>query len=798
MFIRNDFKLWRRLFFKDLQTSLLNVAGLSTGLACAILIWLWVNDELSIDRFHEKDSRIFQVMKNSVNGDGTIDANESTPGLMADMMKSEMPEVELAAPLITNMHGILTYEQRPYKAAAFFTTADFFKIFSYPLITPAPGSLLKSPDEVFISDKTALKIFGGVTDAVGRSIQWQDEEPQLSGTYKVVGVFTAPPANATRQFDIVFSYEKYFNNLRERYGLDKWYSNSALTFLLLKNDVDPSVFNKKITDYGRKKMLQMHGTEYVAYEGDVYAQQYSSRYLYNRYENGKQAGGRIEYIRLFSIVGICILILACINFMNLATSRAASRVREAGIRKIVGAQRRSLVLQYLGESLFFAFVSLAVALILVQLVLPKFQEITGKQISEIITWKSIGVVLIITTITGLVAGSYPAMLISAFKPIKILNSSKIAFSSRGQFRKALVVVQFSLTILFIISVMVVNKQMSLIQQKDLGFNKNNVMQIAADGKMKRDAGSFLRELRKLKGVVNASAMAGDMTGMNGGGGGISWPGQQAGEAIELDALDVTEGWIETMGITLIEGTAFRNNSPADVVIFNETAIKAMRLKNPVGTRLNMWGRERTIIGVTKDFHYESLYKRPRPMFLSPADEYTSFVVKLQPAMEKATIERISALYKRSTNGLDLEYRFIDEDFAKMYAAEQRVATLSAYFTALAVIISCLGLFGLVSFTVKKREKEISIRKVVGARVHQIAVLLSGDFLKLVFIAVLIALPVGTIVMENWLNNFQYRVNIGSAIYIIAAGIIFLVAMLTITFHSVKAGLTNPAKTLRNE
>ncbi len=800
MFTSTQLKLSLRLFFKDLQTSLLNIAGLACGLACAIFIWIWVNDEISIDSFHKNNPRIYQVIKNSINGDSTIDTNESTPALMASMMKNEFPEVERAAPVFVPTTGILHYEQKPFRAAAYFTTADFFDIFSYPLLTPRPVNLLQAPNEVLISDRLAQTIFGTTSNVTGRTIGWRDEEPQLSQLYKIAGVFSAPPSNSTRHFDIVFSFDLYYNSLRERYGLDLWYSNNPHTFVLLKEGTNINAFNRKIKDYARQKMRQFHGEEFVRYEGDVFLQQYSARYLHNRYDNGKIAGGRIEYVRLFSIVGICILVLACINFMNLSTARASARIKEAGIRKIVGANRTSLIIQYLGESLFLSLLSLTVAIFLVQQFLPQFETITDKRITNIFTAETALVVLSITIITGLVAGSYPALLISAFKPSSMIKPANTPFRTQGNFRKALVVFQFSLSILFIISVMVVNKQMELIRKKNLGFNKNNIVRIEADGEMKRNINPFLNELKKLEGVEMVAAMDGDLVGNNGGGGGISWPGQLPGQQLEFDALDVTDQWISTMGISLAAGRSFDGTRPGDsaTVIFNQTAIRMMNIADPVGKRVNMWGKERTIIGVVNDFHYESLYSRPGPFFLQLANETSSVLVKLQQGEEKNAMKHIASAYNNYTNGLVFNYHFLDEDFAKLYAAEERVAKLSGFFTIVATVISCLGLFGLVSFTVSKREKEIGIRKVVGARADQIAVLLSKHFIKLTLISLCIALPFSTVLMNNWLNNFPYRVKIGAGTYFVASGLILLVTIVTTSFHSIKASLANPAKTLKAE
>lgn len=795
---RNSLKLaWRNLL-KDRQFSLLNLLGLSTGLACVLLIYLWVRDERSIDKFNAKDDRLFQVIKTSLNVDGTIETHETTPGLLAKSMADEIPEVEYAISVISDDMGIVSTGNKPIKAQPQFVGKDFFNVFSYPWIDGDKSKALTDRHGVLISDKLALKLFNTTKGIVGKTLVW-DGSDELDGSYIVSGIFEAPPSNASAQFDILFSYDLYYDTLKDKYGLSTWHSNSPSTYVILKKGTDVKQFNDKIRNFAQVKFKIAHGSV-NKYEGIIFAQRYSDKYLHNRYDNGVQAGGRIEYVRLFSIIAIFILVIACINFMNLATSRAARRIKEVGVKKVMGARRGMLIFQYMSESMLMTLLSLIGAILFVSLVLPQFRIITGKDLSLHFDLNLTLVVLAITLITGIAAGSYPAIYLSRFKPVTVLKGKLQISAGESWIRKGLVVFQFAISAILIVSVLVVYKQMDLIQTRNLGYNKDNIIQFANEGKLRQNLATFLSEVKKIPGVVNASSMNGDLVGNHSGGGGVSWPGQLTGQGIEFSGLDVDDDLMGTLDLKMMEGRFFSKQftGESDKVIFNEAAVAAMGLKDPVGQTVTMWGKKKQIIGVIKDFHFESLYKEVRPFFFRFSNDNSNVLVKIKAGKERETISRVEKFYKNYNLGLSFEYKFLDDSYQALYASEQRVSVLSRYFAGIAIIISCLGLFGLAAFTAQKRQKEIGIRKVVGASVSNIAAMLSKDFLKLVLIAVVVAFPLSWWAMNQWLDNFAYRINIGAGIFVIAGVAILLITLLTIGFQAMKAAVANPVKSLKTE
>jgi putative ABC transport system permease protein len=788
---------WRNLV-KDRQFSLLNLAGLSTGIACVILIYLWITDERSIDRFNEKDSQLFQVIKTSYNSDGTVETHETTPGLLAQSMVQAIPEVEYAIPVSTEPSGLLSANEKHIRARPQFVGKDFLNVFSYQLIDGNKERALSDKHGILLSDKLALKLFNATSGLVGKTLVW-DGIDEMDGPYTISGIFKAPPANASAQFDIVFSYDLYYDTFKDRFGLDKWYSNNPSTYVILRKGTDVRLFNNKIRDFAKGQFQKAHG-KVNKYEGIIFAQRYSDKYLHNRYENGVQAGGRIEYIRIFSVIAVFILLIACINFMNLATARASRRIKEVGIKKVIGASRRTLILQYMGESVLTTLLSLLGAILFVSLVLPQFREITGKDLRLNFDTNLIIAVTIITIVTSLLAGSYPAIYLSGFKPVAILKGKLSNSSGESWIRKGLVIFQFSISVILIIGVIVVHRQMELVQTRNLGYSKDNVIQFENEGKLRQDLRPFLNELRKMPGVVNASSMDGDLFGEHSGGGGISWPGKQPDQGLEFDGLDVDEGLLATLDLKMKEGRFFNGQTSSEIekVIFNETAIAAMGLKDPVGQIVTMWGKEKQIIGIVRDFHFKSLHNKLGPFFLRYSPNNSNILVKIKAGKEKETIGQLDRFYKSFNMGLPFEYKFLDDSFETLYAAEQRIAVLSRYFAGIAILISCLGLFGLVAFTAQKRQKEIGIRKVVGASVSQIFVMLSKDFLKLAIIAILIAFPGAWWITNQWLTDFAYRTNIGAEVFIVAGISLLLITILTISFQAIKAALANPIKSLRTE
>ncbi len=787
MFQHNLLLLYRSFkYFKS--TFFINLIGLSSGLACAFLIYLWAVDELNVDKFHEKDSRHFQVMTRTESGSG-IEISESTPSPLAEALAEEMSEVEYAVTVRSwkDKHGIISVDDKYVKVSEQYVGKDFFNIFSYNLIQGERDHVLKDKNSVLISDDLAKKLFHPTENIIGKSIEWSQE--QLSGTYFISGIFNSPPSNSTIQFDLLFSFELYHE---KRPQANAWANGGTTTFVILKEGTELSEFNKTIGSFLQKK------NNISAWS--IFLRPYSDAYLYNDYVNGVQTGGRIEYVKLFSIVALFILLIACVNFMNLSTAKASRKVKEIGIKKTIGATRKGLIFRYLSESILMAFMSLAVSVLLVVLFLPRFNEISGKHLSLNFDLNSILPLLVITFATGLISGSYPALYLSGFKPVIALRGKFSTSLNELWARKGLVIFQFCVSIILIVSVVVVYKQIGLLQSKHLGYDRDNVVLFKKEGKLVGDIETLLHEVKSVPGVVNASHMWGDMTRASNITSDLSWEGKEPDEIIEFGEMHINYDLIETLGIKIKEGRSFSRDFIGDntKIIFNEAAIDVMGLTEPIGKTIKLWGEERQIVGVVKNFHFESLYENMKPCFLHITPYSNYIAVKIKSGTERETLDHLEKVYKSHNLGLPFDFKFLDEGYQKLYVSENRIAVLSRYFAGIAILISCLGLFGLAAFTVERRLKEIGIRKILGASNFGMMILLSNDFIKMVLAAVIVALPISYLAARNWLDDFAYRINLEWWFFIGAAFIAFSIAWFTVALQSLKAARVNPVSNLRTE
>ncbi len=799
--IKNYFKLaWRNLI-KNLQFTLLNLIGLSTGLACAILIYLWVSDELHVNKFNNKDNRIYQVMQPSSSGDQAI---ENTPGLLASSLSKEMPEVEYAASVIPSSwfsnKGLFSFNDTHIRADGGFVSKDFFNIFSCQFIEGNKDQLFAGKNNLSISKEFALKLFGTTNNIIGKTIEWNQDG--FNGNYVITAMFEKFPSNSTIQFDAIFNYGQFVENNPK---LLQWDNNDPDTYVLLKNGTDVSNFNKKLMGFIKSKNALSIET--------LFAQRFSDTYLYDHYQKGVPAGGRIEYVKLFSAIAIFILLIACINFMNLSTAKALKRIKEVGIQKIIGATRRSLVVQYMSECSFMAFLSLLLAIGLIAILLPAFKEITGKDLNLQFNTHFIFPITIITCLTGIVAGSYPALYLSRFKPALILKGSLKNSFGEAWVRKGLVVFQFTISVVLIVSVVVVYQQMQLIETTDLGYNRDHVIYFDKGGKTSdnkadykqgavyKDLVTFIEQIKTIPGVVNASNFRHSIVNRDGGTTDVTWQGKSPAEQTSFTDIASGYGFIETLGIQMKEGRGYSTafGSDKDKVVLNEAAVKAMGLVDPIGKTITIWGDRKQIIGVTKDFHFQSLYENIKPCFfdLSMNQRVSKIIIRIKAGDERATLDRLSKLYKAYT-GEALDYKFLDSDYQALYASEERVATLSKYFAGIAILISCVGVFGLAAFTAQRRQKEIGIRKVVGASVSNVITILSKDFLLLVTLSLLIALPFSWWIVYHWIQSFAYHIIITPLVFIITGAFVITITLFTISFQSIKAAIANPVNSLRTE
>ena len=784
---------WRNQW-KHKGAFLINVIGLSVALAAVFFISLWVRDELSVDKFHEKDSQLYQVMEVG-HANNSVAVLENTQGLLAESFVKDFPEVEKACAFFSLaqaniMVNLKTGGPNVTKSAGAIADKQFFELFSYPLLEGKPSEVMNDKNGVVVSASLAKRLYGDTRKAVGKPVEWSFMDFRATAT--IAGVFADIPHNSTKQFDLVITKEKIFEIIP---SFKEWYNESVNSFLQLKAGTDITAFNAKIKNY-----LASKG------QGDrfsLFVRPYSSAYLYGHYEGGIQTGGRIGYVRLFSIIGLFILIIACINFMNLATANAQTREKEIGVRKAVGSARRNLVFQFLSESVLISGIALALALLLVVALLPSFNAFASKTIQLTISPIYIAYSLGITLLASLLAGAYPAFYLSGLPVISILKGKLRASFAEILARKGLVVFQFMVSFLLIVAVMVINKQIQFIQNMNLGYNRENVISLTREGQLLTNTPAFLNRLKALPEVKNAATLNGAMAEPNAVNttSGVFWEGKPDNQEVNFSVKMMDYDLIETLGMEMAQGRAFSRKfgDEKSSLVLNETAIKTMGLKDPIGKKISMWGEDKIIVGIVKDFLDNSIHEEIRPVIMRfDPTATTSIVVKIAAGKERAALAAIESIYKEMNPGYTFEYRFIDQQYQSLYAAEQRITVLSQIFAGIAIVISCLGLLGLVSFMAERRAKEIGIRKVLGASITGIVRLLAQDFLQLVLIAILIASPLAWYFMNQWLAGFAYQVELNAWMFVAAGVVAVLIAFLTISFQSIKAALANPVKSLRSE
>jgi putative ABC transport system permease protein len=785
--MKNYFKIAWRNMIRDRQFTLLNLIGLATGLACSLLIYLWVSDELSFDKFHPKE--LYQLMEQR-NYPGQEGISDESSGLLGETVKAQMPEVEFAttiAPANWFQKFTLTVGDKNIKAVGQYVGKDYFSMFSFKLLSGKKDEVLRDKSSMVISEDLARKLFGTTEGILGKAVRFQQDT-----NFFVSGVFENIPSNSSEQFDFVLSFD-YYRDIQS--WVKTWGNTGPHNFVLLKSGTNVQSFNERIAG-----IITRNSNDSFK---KVVALPFGKSYLENTFNHGARVGGRMEYVRLFSIIAIFILTIACINFMNLSTAKASRRLKEVGIKKVVGAGRNQLIFQFLSESVLLALVSVVFAIGLVFLLLPEFNQLTGKHLSLQVNAELLLGVIGITLLTGMVSGSYPALYLSGFNPITILKNKLSSSIGEVWARKGLVVFQFAITITLIVSVLVVYKQISLIQSVALGYNKDNIIRFNAEGKVLSGEDNFAYELKKIPGVVNAAYTFHNMIGRNYGGDMIEWPGKDQNGSYYFEGVGASYDFVETMGMQMAAGRSFSKKYGNDSasIILNETAVKMMKLKNPVGLTVKLFGRNVQIIGIVKDFHFESLHQPIQALYIAleaPGNTWDKVMVKIRADGEKETISRIQDLYERFNPGFPFEFSFLDDAYQKQYAAEKTVSVLSRYFASLAIVISCLGLFGLAAFTAQRRQKEIGIRKIIGASVGNIFLMLSKDFLLLVIVAILIAFPFSWWAMSKWLQSFAYRIDISSTVFFVAAASIIFITLLTISYQALKAAFANPVRSLRTE
>lgn len=774
------------LFFRNIKrhksTFLINHIGLTCGLACFIVIYLWINDELSFDKYHQNDSRLYQVMVNT-KGENGIETGKNTSHTLAEILPLEMPDVEYAtASTPDKFLPAFTLSANNKKIQGFgkFAGKDFFKMFSYNIIEGNESTVLSNKNGIVLSQSQALKLFGSTDKAIGNVINW--ETAGLKRTCVVTGVFKDVPVNSSEHFDFVLCFDdlKDIMQLGPTFGAEPF-----CTYLTLRKGTDVDRFNARLTQY-----LQTKGKDA---NRSFFLQHFSDSYLYSKYENGKVTGGRIEYVKLFALIALFILVISAINYMNLSTARAASRIKEIGVKKAIGAGRKVLLYQYLSESVLMSFLSLMVALGLVFLLLPQVCAITHKSLTFHFSIGFCMSLIGITLFTGLLSGSYPAFYLSGFKPAMVLKGVTNSPSGEKLTRKGLVILQFSLSVIFIVSVLVLYKQIVYIENKNLGFDKNNVVYFESDGKL---SNAYLNEIAKIPSIESASSMLGHILANEfGGKGQLTWNGKTT----PVQAFGVNYGLIETLGMKMKEGRSFSKtfSSNNHQLIINEAAAEAIGLKNPVGTLIKGREYDTEIIGVVKNFHFQSLHERIGPMsFRLNVAGPMMIVARVRKGQESQALHSLENIYKKFNPEIAFKYQFLDQDFQALYTSEKLVSTLSRYFAGISILISCLGLFGLAAYTTQIRTKEIGIRKVLGSGVMGIVKLLNSEFIMMILLSLCIALPVSYLLAKNWLDNFAYHINLQWWYFLASGAIIVFISVCTVSLQTIKAALINPAHSLK--
>jgi putative ABC transport system permease protein len=780
---------WRALL-NSKAFSFINIFGLALGMACSLLIVLWVADEIGTDKFNANGDRLYMMYERE-HIDGKIEAGYWTPGLLTQELKRKVPEIQYATGIFEQDRTNFQVADKKLKENGIAADSDYFKMFSYRLLAGDAANALNTPESIALSEKMARVFFGSAAAAYGKTIRWENKRD-----LRVTAVFADLPHNSSFQFEFVLNW---MANLDNNPWLKNWENNSPATAVMLRPGTNAAALSARLSHF-----LEAYNHNFTAtFRLDLAMQPYGDLYLHGNFVNGQPSGGRIEYVRLFSIVAVFILFIACINFMNLTTARSGRRAKEIGIRKVAGAVRGSLAGQFLIEAVLLTAVSAAIALLLVSAVLPYFNSLTDKTL--LLPYSSplfyIGLLALILT-TGLLAGSYPALFLSGLAPIRVLKGSLKFTGGSVFFRKGLVVFQFVLSIVLIIGTIVVARQISYVQNADLGYTRENLIYIPLEGDLGRQYDVFRNQVSQLPGVKmisslqdNPTHIGRDITST------VNWTGKDPNANIQFAITAAGYDFVKTMDLRLAAGRDFAREYPTDSVnyLVNEAAVAMFKYKNPVGMPLELWGQKGTIVGVLKDFHQANLHEAIRPMIIRMyKSDWGNALIRIDAQHGKEIVAGLSKITGALNPKFPFTYFFTDEQYQKLYDSDVIVSRLSNCFSVLAIFISCMGLLGLAMFTAEQRRKEIGIRKVLGAGVFSLLSLLSGEFLLLVVIALVVATPLAWWAMDVWLRDYAYPIHIEWWFFGLAGVLAVLIALLTVSFQAVKAALANPVKSLRSE
>jgi ABC-type antimicrobial peptide transport system permease subunit len=783
--LKNYLKIAFRNLLRNKGFSAINISGLAIGMASAVLILLWVENEMSYDLFHKNKDYLYEAWNRSV-FNGKLESWNTTPKILGPTLKQEYPEIAEATRTYSRWF-VATVGETQISSKALIADPSFFSMFSFPFKQGNASTALKDVYSIVITEKMAKKMFGN-ENAINKIIKINSENFSVSGILKDL------PTNTQFDFEYVLSWAYLIKT-----GQDdtNWGNNSIHTYVQLKPNIAEAAAGIKIKDIVKKHSNAQEDNE-------VFLHHISKWHLYSSFENGKIVGGRIETVRLFSIIAAFILLIACINFMNLSTARSERRAKEVGIRKVAGANKGLLIGQFLGESILIAFISGAIALFVVQLCLPQYNELVDKLL--IVPYTNINfwlVALLFIVSTGLIAGIYPAFFLSSFKPVAVLKGTFKKAHALIKPRKVLVVLQFTFAIILIISTIVVTQQIKHAQNRETGYNPGQLVYHWITGDLEENYSFIKNQLISSEVATSVTKTSSPITEGMSESYDFQWKGKDPNDKTIFDRFSADEDIVKTAGLKLIQGRDMNlKEYPADsfACILNESAVKAMNFDNPLGQIIKDNNIDWHVVGVVKDFVLESPFKNIKPMVIEGSkSSFNAIHIKLNAANSaEKNIDAIEKLFKAYNPKYPFEYHFIDEDYARKFNDTKRTATLTGLFAGLTIFISCLGLFALAAYMAQSRIKEVGVRKVLGASVLSITSLLSKEFLSLVVISLMMASPVAWYVMHKWLQGYSYRIEIEWWMFVVTAILSLMIALLTVSFQAIKAAVANPVKSLRTE
>ncbi|RAJ74972.1 FtsX-like permease family protein [Chitinophaga dinghuensis] len=788
--LHNYLKIAYRSIIRNKAFSVINILGLAVGIASSLLLILWVQDEWQKGKHYDQLGDLYRIMENEI-ADGRIVTDYDTPGILAKELKVQLPEVAYAASISGHEDHIFSVGDKVTRQPGYYVGSDWFNIYRIPLLAGTRESALTEPGSVAISRKLAAIYFHSPDAALGKMIRMDDKKD-----LRITAVFEDLPSNALEHYEFLRNWEDYLKMIP---WFTAWEAGGPGTRLRLQPNADPAKVNAKLKSFLKGRSKDINATFNI----ELFLQPESEVYLYSNFSNGQRNGGRISYVRIFIIVAIFLLVIAAINFMNLSTARAMKRAKEVGVRKVVGARRLSLIWQFMHEAILMTILAGIIAILLVWACLPLFNIVSDKHLALPFTngifWLLLLVILIAT---AALSGSYPAIFLSSMQPLRVLKGWLKAAPEAQLFRRVLVVFQFVLSILMIIGTIVVYQQLKYIQSRNLGFNKENLIIIPGEGNLRKHFDTFKKELLQQPGIANISYMQSNPLENGNTTDGVKWRGMDPNLAIQFSNATIGYDFVRTMKLTLLSGREFSPDFGTDTAAYliNEETAKRLGYADPIGQPLTFGQRPGTIIGLLKNYNFNSLHEPIRPIILRLAGGWgaESVLVRVQPGQTKQALASIETICKQMNPMFPFTYSFLDKDYEAVYKSEAIVGRLVSLFTGLSVFIACLGLFGLAAFTAEQRTKEIGIRKVLGASVVGIVTLLSRDFLKLVLVAIIIASPLAWYAMAKWLENFSYRVSISWMVFVLAGIAALTIAALTISFQSVKAALMNPVNSLKGD